>query len=609
MINVQRGPGRASCAYGTGRAEARGGVRPERGTPMSRISLVCACVLSLPFGCNSLTGVNDLDVADQGASGSGGSAGATGGTGGSSGQNGGSGGGGDCPPGQKPCDQTCVPFDDPAYGCTETGCEPCELPNAVARCDGPVCEVDTCEPDWLDCDSDEAGCETPLDDENPCTENDCNRTLLEPGTPCDGESYCDEEGRCVCDHGTTRCDGNTPQECTSTGEWVSVAACPPAAPVCSRGACSRVTQVVAGAGHTCASLEDRTTRCWGNNERGQLGIGTAGGAAPTPVPTMADHVVFLTARGDHTCAIGEDQALRCWGDNSHAQLGIGTLGGVMPVPAEVDVISGVVTAATGETFTCAAGSVSNVGALYCWGDNSLGQLGVGIGLPSTDIPTDRVLGLTSQNLEALCAGQAHACAALGDGNLQCWGSNAYNQLGSASAGGVEGTPVSTKPLDYPYWVSCGAFHTCARDLNGAFCWGSGVAGQVGRGIGAGSVDPAVVGDYDFVTAGGQHTCAYSTTNDALRLWCWGRNNHGQLGLGHDGDVGLPTMVEGLPVFLDHGPLALGGTAGVEPSDVPERAHTCVLGNDSVVWCWGSNDFGQLGTGDTTPSAVPVRVVW
>jgi hypothetical protein len=95
-----------------------------------------------------------------------------------------------------------------------------------------------------------------------------------------------------------------------------------------------VKQIAAGSDHTCALLKDRTVRCWGPGENGQLGDGTTDArlnpvqvlASGTAVasPVVLDGVTQIAAGLFHTCALLEDRTVRCWGQNGTGRLGDGT---------------------------------------------------------------------------------------------------------------------------------------------------------------------------------------------------------------------------------------------------------------------------------------------
>ncbi|MBI5562583.1 MAG: chitobiase/beta-hexosaminidase C-terminal domain-containing protein, partial [Deltaproteobacteria bacterium] len=86
------------------------------------------------------------------------------------------------------------------------------------------------------------------------------------------------------------------------------------------------------------------------------------------------------------------------------------------------------------------------------------------------------------------------------------------------------------------------------------------------------------------------TAAYSIAGGALRAW--GSNANGQLGIGANYDVWVPTNVSGLDSVAS---IAAGWS------------HTVALKSDGTVWAWGPNWYGQLGNGTTTDSNVPVQV--
>jgi hypothetical protein len=88
--------------------------------------------------------------------------------------------------------------------------------------------------------------------------------------------------------------------------------------------------VAAGWGFTCASLEDFTAMCWGENRKGELGRGTTGGESATPAPvnglTGVTFVAASAALNQHACAsvLGGVSIVRCWGTNGAGQLTDGT---------------------------------------------------------------------------------------------------------------------------------------------------------------------------------------------------------------------------------------------------------------------------------------------
>ncbi len=198
----------------------------------------------------------------------------------------------------------------------------------------------------------------------------------------------------------------------------------------------------------------------------------------------------------------------------------------------------------------------------------------------------------------LSAGAAHTCAVTQSGNVWCWGSNSFGQLGrGGSARGPDGSiglePERVIGLSNVAAVSAGMNHTCAlRDDGRVFCWGSNIACQLG--VETQVADPLpgsllrlvptpVPGleDAISVSAGGDHSCAARADGSA---WCWGRNYMGQLG-----DATTEDRCEVAPV---------ADLAGVTEVHVGHSL-SCALTTDHSVWCWGANDAGQLGIGMVT----------
>src|SRR5881396_1743140 len=182
---------------------------------------------------------------------------------------------------------------------------------------------------------------------------------------------------------------------------------------------------------------------------------------------------------------------------------------------------------------------------------------------------------------AVAAGGFHACMRLPDGTVQCWGRNYSGQLGNGDGNLTNSSvPVTARGLTTATSVVTGDAHTCALLGDGTVqCWGVGDSGQRGDGTfnNISTVPAAVVGitGAGAVAARGYHSCALFGDGTVR---CWGRNDDGQLGDGTFTSSSTPLRVGGLT-----------GAAAVSGGFY----HTCALLGDSTVQCWGRNAEGQL----------------
>lgn len=350
------------------------------------------------------------------------------------------------------------------------------------------------------------------------------------------------------------------------------------------------SQITAGDGHTCALTTQNGVKCWGQNQRGQLGDGgTVERLLAVNVAGLTSGVVAVAARGSHTCALTMAGGVKCWGHNVNGQLGDGS---TVQRNAPVDVSglsSGVAAIVNGVNHSCA---LSTAGGVTCWGYNAYGQLGDGT-------TTQRATPVNVRGLEtgvvALAAGIGHTCALTHAGAIKCWGYNLNGQLGDGSTTNRT-TPVTVVGMGSGVTrMATGNNHGCAVSTDGATkCWGWNNHGQLGSGVfGMSSVPVAVPGLSSGLAAlsgGGAHTCAL-TTGGGMR--CWGLNEAGQLGDGTTVSRSAPVDVTGLSA----------GIAAIASGS----QHSCALSMGGGVLCWGRNVNGQLGDGTTANRAAPVDV--
>jgi alpha-tubulin suppressor-like RCC1 family protein len=243
---------------------------------------------------------------------------------------------------------------------------------------------------------------------------------------------------------------------------------------------SNVMAVASGATHVCALIHNGGAWCWGENDKGQLGDGTTTNrSTPVIVTGLPSGLAQIAAADDHTCALLKTETVKCWGQNNKGQLGDGTTSD-RSTPVAVAGLTGVVAISLGDAYTCA---LLDNGAVQCWGFNSFGELGNGTTTDSTS-PV-QVSGLTS-GVQALSAGDAAACAVLISAQVDCWGDNTNGELGNGSVGGQSTTPGLVQGGGFAsdgasLGLGMGAT-SCALDGSEmANCWGANFDAQVGDG--------------------------------------------------------------------------------------------------------------------------------
>ncbi len=400
--------------------------------------------------------------------------------------------------------------------------------------------------------------------------------------------------------------------------WVSAVGCLDVAaplPTCTEGRSRCVTQVALGARFGCAALRDTTVWCWGRNDESQLGYPTtdlcteelAGGQTRSvachtfPFQVVGlDHAVRVAAGSAFACAQRDDGTVRCWGSNVAGQLGNGL---TLPSQSPVGVrgLGGVTALAAGHRHACAL----SMGRVYCWGANDRGQLGPATGartcatadgpIPCEPEPT-LVQGL--EGVTALSAGAAHTCALASKGLVLCWGDARYGQTGVGAPSGAPGPmpqPVLADdlPLEVVRDVAATAHATCARTDDGAvWCWGRGDHGELGVEpssmvpdgcVGPCAPEPARVPGLDRrETRDAAVDAPLDASDDAA-------------GDASARDAARPDATED--------PIDVAPVRDVlaPPSMVPRAlaagsTFACAVLDDSTVRCWGDDSDAQLGDG-------------
>lgn len=348
----------------------------------------------------------------------------------------------------------------------------------------------------------------------------------------------------------------------------------------------KLTSIGAGESHTCAiALASSTTVCWGNNEFGQLG--NVSGDGPYR---------FLTAGDNHTCALDADGAPHCWGDKGLGQVGDGTIAS-QPTPTAVSGGLLFTSVSAGRVTTCGTVSGSQWQP-YCWGDNFTGQLGNG-SFNSAGSPVPVIIGSNlATQFDLVKVGYHHTCGRRATGPAYCWGDNEFGQLGAPTSTPMNPTPTLISSLIYN--PNSGGGHSCGTSAGGGGsieCWGDNAYGQLGNNSTVSTNTPvlSLSGTSLGKTSGANHSCGIRQESFSKPVYCWGLNRYGQLGNGSRTDAHSPTVVR----VPDGNPFS-GKTVSAGLN------HTCAITLGDDVFCWGDNRAGQLGDGTQTNRVSAVR---
>ena len=382
-----------------------------------------------------------------------------------------------------------------------------------------------------------------------------------------------------------------------------------------------LASVDAGGHTTCGLTSVGQAYCWGHNFFGTVGNGTPGAnvLVPTAVVSPAGSATPLefstiSVGYEHVCAVTKSGQAFCWGRNNLGQLGIGieATGVDMSVPTPVEGGLRFATVTAGRTHTCA---LDTNGLAYCWGNAYGGALGIGTVPPAfcgsmapcspepvavaPPVGSDTPLTFTS-----ISAGEAFTCGVAKGGQTFCWGINENGELGIGSTSlsvteKLVPTPIASGLLFTA--VSAGGDHACALAKGGTlYCWGKNEFGEVGNGTtGLASAPVPVIGGHTFTSVsaslaydGGEvGTCAIAKGGD---MYCWGENGSRRLGTGTGG--GIATV----PVAVAGGHTFTVVTTGI--------VTTCGVTKANGAYCWGTNTEGQIGDGTSqTTYAAPTPV--
>lgn len=349
---------------------------------------------------------------------------------------------------------------------------------------------------------------------------------------------------------------------------------------------------------------------------------------PTP-PSIAcaasPCMTKIFAGPNHYCATDSDGGVHCWGKPSAMgtfATGNNSGGDTGATPLVLSGIQNVIDIGASSLRTCV---VTSDGAVSCFGSES-----------PTPTPVAGVSGATR-----LAIGEDRSCAVLADRSLVCWGDSTSTGKGSGPMSlGADGAAGAAMSSTTAYAIGSGGT---------LYSWGADPF-MLGRESSLAADWTALpvqgIGSVLEIAASDQHACALTTDG---RMYCWGRDDHGALGLGAIRNTPSPTEVlftgaawpAQIAVALTHscvrmttgelncwartnasGELGYDDLTGVFiPTKVgldkqvaavaTGTGSTCVLLVDGSVQCWGDNTYGQLGLGkrDASRHPVPTTVVF
>ncbi len=374
----------------------------------------------------------------------------------------------------------------------------------------------------------------------------------------------------------------------------------------------RYASIAAGNGFTCALTRDGRAFCWGNGLYGQLGRIVDSVYTSAPIPVAGGHRFAALATGTaHVCGLATDGSAWCWGLNSGGQLGaasttcstVFTAFDCAAVPVQVQAGAPFTSIAAAGNTSCA---VTEAGAVWCWGwipyyisDSRSSSPHVlvdstGSAFTSIAITNDALCGVTSKS------------------RVRCWGDNWNGVLGLGVLGGNASQPTLTADTVRRSAIAANwapgyeDYVVCALSLDGhASCWGGSTWGALGS---SGTVQANAPLEVDFpgtftaISVGTAHACGIASDGNA---WCWGSDSLGMLG--HN--TVAPTCASPFAASpCQETPVQVADADAPYVSISAGVLHSCAVSRAGAAWCWGRNDFGELGTGTVTGSRVPVQVL-
>lgn len=350
------------------------------------------------------------------------------------------------------------------------------------------------------------------------------------------------------------------------------------------------------------------------NDRGQLGINsTTNSIIPVNVSILNNNAVSVVCGTGSSFVVDSNGNLWAWGRNEYQQLGIGTNVDSL-VPINITTMLGsqllghkIVTLACGDCHIIALDDMGNV---WAWGRNHHGRLENSIQAIDTQYQPFCISLLSSSVLNGIkmtnvSCGFYHSVAIDITGDIWTWGLNTKGQLGTGVAtdmpvNGYSPTSLSLSTISPLYGrkfmsVSAGPLTSTALEKGGTiWAWGQNITGQLGYNSNNDiNLVPRVVMIRGILSTSSSNNTAI--INNLGELLIWGSNNSGQLGIGSTTNSIAPTFVNPKLSLQQLTAISCG------------MSHMVALNYQGVLFAWGNNDDGQLGTNSTASTLVPVTV--
>ena len=321
-----------------------------------------------------------------------------------------------------------------------------------------------------------------------------------------------------------------------------------------------IMSMVGGQNHSMILTKSGAVFTYGDNTYGQLGTGdTRSIDSPTSITTAFEgKVVQIAALGNHSLALTEDGRIYSWGQNNHGQVGNGRIGDGYDVLSPMDITNSLGLPAGTHVIEVYAAwessfALTNDGRIFAWGANNQGQLATG-DIGDKSLPTEITFPFDGKMIKL--ATDSHVLALTDTGHLYSWG---YNDHGQADAG-QGGDANILRPIEITDYMqlsdgveieAIGAASNASMVLlsdNTSWVWGQNVDGNLGTG-GSREQQPLTrvtwLADGDDIVQFATGYYSAIALTESGRVYVWGRNSDGQLGLGHKRNVYTPAELTAL----------------------------------------------------------------